>query len=1041
MKFPFGKAAWREIKAHPGRYLAILAIVALGVGFYAGLFVIEDAMLDTTNSYITEYNLYDFSVSSTLGLYEDDVKALAKIKGIEKAEGVITADAICRGNTGRTEQILHFMSITKKVSTPQLVAGRMPKAPNECIADAARYTEQDIGSKIRIRDTAADVFAYTEYKVVGIANSAEYLNYQRGSTSLGSGSVTAFCYIPKDGFSVDYFTAVHLDAETDAYIYSEEYKNTINALEKKVSDTLQQLAYDRGIDYIEQAHAEIAKGVEAYEQALGELNGARAEAELEFAKAQAQIDQGSAQLKAGKQELAEMEQKVELALAKATVEFQAAMAEADAYMARADAIANTVDYDQYLKIMDALELLEETRIDLVRRIEKDPKNTEYPALLERVEQAQEQIVDKYAELISVMSVYHDLRTKAQDIRETAQKNFDNLDLASKGMITMKKLELNEAQTDLTLAEKQLNVEKIKANREFAAAQQELSDALAQLKLPDDMESLTNPKTYVLKREHNIGYVSMETDSTIVSGVVVVFPVFFVLVAALVCSTVMTRMVEDERTSLGTLKAMGYDRRALLAKYMIYAGSASLIGSLIGFFIGTLCLPRVLWLAYMLMYDFTNTLVYVFNPVLLILCVLVALICCMGTAALCVLSASGQMPAQLMRPRVTASGKRVFFERITFLWKPLPFLTKVALRNIWRYKKRLLVMILGIGGSTALLIAGFGLADSIKPLATYQFDEIFPYDYEITFTEPQDAEEIAAFAERNADRIGSMMTMHQSEQNVTGTHGTHKATLNVCDSLEGYISLTRNDQSIAFPEAGQAVINTRLAEMLKVGVGDALTLGSEHGDIPVTISGITENYIGNVVYIHTQTYTDATTKAPEIKTALLYAPQDAKIDTNAASLRKDDSVAYLEVGAQTRDMITTMMKSMNYVVITIIVCAGALAYIVLFNLTNINITERTREIATLRVIGLYQGETRRYVMTENYVLSVIGALLGMPAGVLLHRFVMSKIVLESIAFPVMIAWQSYLYAFILTILFAFLVGLALRPRIDRIDMAESLKSVE
>ena len=442
-----------------------------------------------------------------------------------------------------------------------------------------------------------------------------------------------------------------------------------------------------------------------------------------------------------------------------------------------------------------------------------------------------------------------------------------------------------------------------------------------------------------------------------------------------------------------------------------------------------------------MLDFADSLIYVFNPVLLLACVTIALICCMGTATLCVLKAAHLMPAQLMRPRVGVSGKRVFFERIPFLWKPLPFLSKVALRNIWRYKKRLLVMILGIGGSTALLVTGFGLADSIKPLADYQYDHISLYDYEITFTDPMDADALAAFTERNQDKIGSMLLMHQSEQTLTSEHGSHSATLHVSDTLEGFIALMQDNRPVAFPEAGQAVINTRLADALHVGIGDSLILSTGTDDISVTISGIVDNYIGNVIYISTQTYTDATGTAPTMKTALAFAPEGAEIDRTAAKLRSDDAVAYLEAGADMQSMLGTMMQSMNYVIMIVIICAGALAYIVLFNLTNINITERTREIATLRVIGLYRGETRRYVMTENYVLSVIGALVGIPTGILLHSFVMSKIVVDAITFPVVINPISYLYSFVLTILFAVLVGLALRPRIDRIPMAESLKSVE
>ena len=1042
MKFPFGKAAWREIKTHPGRYLAILAIVALGVGFYAGLFVIEDAMLDTTNSYITEYNLYDFSVSSTLGLYEDDVKALSRLDGIKKAEGVITADAICKGSAGKTDQVLHFISIPKSIGRPEVVAGRMPKAPDECLADTGRYTKDDIGKKICLLDADQDTFAYTEYTIVGIGHSVEFLNYQRGSTSLGSGSVTAFCYIPRDGFAADYFTAVYLDADTNAYIYSDQYRNDIKALENSVKDKIEQLALDRGISYIEQAHAEIAKGVEAYEQGKAELERAKLEAAEKFAQAEAEVAKGYEQLKIAEADFAEFEKKMELAMQKAAKDYRETMAKADELVARAEEIAYAIDYATYLEVTAALEQLEEARVNLEKLLEKDPDNERYALLLDRVVQKQQDIEQEYQELIKVMDQYEKLKAEAAELRKKAEDSKGKLELAATGLVAMQKLKLTEAKTDLSIAERKIKSERMTANSEFEKAEKQLQEAYDLLTLPDDLDKLTTPKTYVLTREQNIGYVSMETDSTIVSGVVVVFPVFFVLVAALVCSTVMTRMVEDERISLGTLKAMGYDKRALMSKYLIYAGSASLIGSIGGFFLGTFCMPRVLWLAYMLMYDFTDSLVYVFNPVLLIVCVAVALAACMGTAATCVLSAAGQMPASLMRPRVTASGKRVFFERLTLIWKPLPFLTKVAVRNIWRYKKRLLVMLLGIGGSTALLIAGFGLADSIKPLADYQYDYITTYDYKITFKDAQDAETLAEFAERNADKIEFIMPLHLSEQDVKSEHGSRKASLHVFDTApDGYVSLWHEGQSVAFPETGEAVVSAHLAELLQIGVGDTLTVGSDDGELTLTIGGITDNYIGNVVYIGTQTYKQATGKTPEVKTVLAYAPLEAELDTTAAALRGDEAVSYIEESAATKDMIGRMMQSMNYVVITIIVCAGALAYIVLFNLTNINITERTREIATLRVIGLYRGETRRYVMTENYVLSVIGALLGMPAGILLHRFVMSQIVLDSIAFPLTISWQSYLYAFALTVLFAFLVGLALRRRIDRIDMAESLKSVE
>ena len=556
--------------------------------------------------------------------------------------------------------------------------------------------------------------------------------------------------------------------------------------------------------------------------------------------------------------------------------------------------------------------------------------------------------------------------------------------------------------------------------------------------------MEKPDTYVLGRDTNIGYVCFESDSNIVEGIANVFPVFFFLVAALVCITTMNRMVEEQRTQIGVLKALGYGEFTIITKYMFYSGSAALAGALIGFLGGTWIFPRVIWTAYGIMYRL-EPLVYVFDGTLAVISLLVALFCSVGTTWLSCRMELSEVAAQLMRPKAPKAGKRVFLERIPFIWKRLKFLKKVSVRNIFRYKKRLVMMVLGISGCTALLVTGFGIKDSIANVASQQFGEIQTYDLSISFSEEMTKEDTTWLEEQGIMDDQYALVMEKTMDIVTdaGRKSVNLVVLKDSDSMSSYINLHRADgEPIAFPGAGEVVLTEKIAENLKVGVGDTITLQDDKMEsIVVKVSGISRNFVYNYAYIDNATYLDNMGGLPEYRTAYLNLLEEQDAHVLAAALMKGENVTGVTVNADTMERFDSMMKSLDLIVVVVILCAAGLAFIVLYNLTNINITERIREIATIKVLGFYPRETSSYVFRENTLLTAMGTVVGLVLGYFLHRFVMSQINIDMIAFDVHILPISYLYSVILTFLFAWLVNRMMSGKLEKISMTESLKSVD
>ena len=1143
-----GKTTFREIRSSFGRFMAIFAITALGVGFFAGLKVTKEAMMTTVRGYLNQYGFQDFRLVSTLGFDQENVDRLSSEKDVEAAEGAVSLDVLYRREDGSQGAVKAY-SITQELNTLKLVEGRMPREANECVADSAMFGKSDIGSSIYLsednEEETLESFSGREYTIVGLVQSPLYLQYERGNTSLGTGKLDGFVCLLPEGFDTDYFTEVYVRFDRDYELYSAEYDSF--AEEKKeiwerltentAQERYQRIREEAGTQ-IEEGRAKLDEERAEGERQLAEAEAALAEAGEEIAEGEKQLEQARQELEDGENTLAEKE--AQIVEARTTIaEKEAEMDQGEITLAEketqlteakrlidsnevelrsgerqlADGKAQWRSKNESVETMRMLisegrtqleyqsQELERQKAELAGKVENGEISGEAYDLAVSVIERGEQTLAEYQTQLSQREAQlaegeEQLAAAWQQITESEQQlNEGWLAIAEakqqlaegQAALTQARREISdgrksvaEAKDELaegelaiaqgrqeleegrkTLEEKEAEFESGKAEyeegkekyqdslREFntriAEAEKEIEEAQEQL---DDLEE---PQVYVLGRDTNIGYVCFENDSNIIEGIANIFPVFFFLVAALVCITTMNRMVEEQRTQIGVFKALGYGEGAIMSKYMIYSGLAAVSGCVFGFILGTWAFPKIIWFCYGMMYR-ADRIVYVFDGKMAAISMAVSLLCSVGTTWLSCRAELKQVAAALMRPKAPKAGKRVFLERIPFLWRRLSFLRKVSLRNIFRYKKRLFMMVVGISGCTALLVTGFGVKDSIADVAAKQFQEIQTVDITVTLKEAAREETEAALDRLQALGAGEYSFVMEKNLDLVTDRGTKSVCL-VTGTEEGTAPFwnlhTAEGEAVAYPKPGEAVISNRLAEDYHVGIGDMITLRDENmRTVTAVVSGICVNYINHYVHVSEDTWREMTGEEPERKTVYLNlgkeedgAGQESAAYTISAELMKLDQVANVSLSKDFMERISNMMASLDIIVVVVIVCAAGLAFIVLYNLTNINITERIREIATIKVLGFYKRETSTYVFRENVMLTVMGMAVGMGLGCLLHRFVMSQIKVDLISFDVYVKPVSYLYSGLLTLGFAWCVNRAMSGKLESISMTESLKSVD
>lgn len=1164
VKKSYLKSGFRSLKATFSRFLAIFAIVALGVGFLAGLLASPADMRASAENYYDETDMHDIRVVSTQGLTEADYQLVQQIEGIEAIYAAKDTDVVVNTADGGTLVArLHTLPETETaIDTPVLTAGRMPEKPGEILLLQTKTLTEGaakLGDVLLVsaeNDTLPDDFVQ-ELTVVGIGKSSLYLSLEGERTTVGSGTVDLFCYTSAATVNADYYTAFYLTVAGAKPLdsFGEEYDAQIQPVLDALDDIKDERADLRYNQIVDEANAEIADAKAEYEdgKAEAETELADAKSKLDDAKKQlddaaktltdgeaelaqkrkdydqtmkdsrqqladgwAEIAQGEAQSAEGKKQLDAAQKqltdgKAQLDEGQVLLDEQAANLEqlrtsktllnvlahllqpdytddpnktevgqmqdkADVVIAAIDAVL-TGDWQSNLpeggtqipgeigealktqlataresmvQLKDGLAQLEANGITSLDGLEQTL--AEQQALIDKnraeLDAGQKTLDEKTAELNDGLVQLAEGRAKLAAGEKALQ---EGIILADDGFTDAEKLladgrtEYEEGLAEYEEGLAEYNEGKAEADAELADAANKIADA------EQDIRELTVGEWYLLDRNDNTSFASYDSNADKIANIAQVFPVFFFLVAALVALTTMTRMVEEERMQIGTLKALGYAQGVIAAKYIVYALVAAALGSVFGMLVGMKLFPFIIVSAYNIMYDIPTVLTPfhasygLIGAVAAIGCTLVA------TISAC-RSALAERPAQLMQPKAPKAGKRIFLEHITPLWGKMKFTYKVTARNLLLYKKRFFMTVAGIAGCTALLVTGFGVKDSISDIVHLQFDELSEYQLIVAMEDAETLDDTEMQTLLSDGRITSYLPVMQNAGVVVPEKGNPADEINIlvpsnATLLNDYFNFRhrKGGEAVTF-DTDAVIVSEKLAERQGWKVGDTILLENKDGNRgEVTITDITENYVQHYVYLSANRYAAVFGQRAEYTT--LYcklAPSVADSATETALATDLLSIEGVQGSQYTVELAGTFndtIAAMDGIVLVLIVAAGLLAFIVLYNLTNINIAERTKEIATIKVLGFYDNEVSAYIFRETAVLTVIGALVGLLFGTALHQFVMRTAEIDMVMFGRSIYPLSYLYSGLLTLLFGVIVSAFMNKKLKNISMVESMKAPE
>lgn len=1137
-----------------GRYIAIAMIIALGAAIFVGLRMTKADMVATGQVYTDKQNMFDLRLITSYGWNRDHPEQVRQLEGVADAEGVFYTDLIAHQGEGE-DSVYRFYTLPERINRLVLLGGRMPEAPNECLADGYRVREDILGTQVTVSELnsqdSLDILNEKVYTIVGYVSTPLYMDMNRGTTSVGSGSLTNYFFVPENAFDVDYFTEIHVTVPGDYAIYSKEYNDAMDAKAEQLEALVQPIAEDRlntvatdaeqaysegyaeymdGLmEYYEgfhTAHEELREGYERLrdgQQELADSEQLLTDGEQQIADARLALKEGKKTLEESKKTLATTKAAAYKQISQSTqdmmkelqsitedqqlvdgelleinsrilkLEAEILPLETDLTMVESEisqirsmigvldlgieaaqgaldlAIQNgTADEQTLARLQENLDSQKNKKAQYEAQIGE--KEAEKAAITEQLaplyaqhdqleaEKAQlqassdslgdtiSQLMTSMMELVVTQSVMDKEFAAADAQIEAAQAQMEagelELDIQAE-KLAEGWIQLEEGRRELEEGWKEYYQGSVKAKTELLNAKQQLADGRAELAdARQTIDSMTEITPMVLDRNSNIGYGSLDSSSDIVAGVSRVMPAFFLLVAALVCITTMTRMVDEERTQIGTLKALGYSNPAIMSKYLLYAGTSAVLGCGLGVFAGSAIFPAILWEAYKIMLFIQDSIVLTFDIGLCLLVVGVYTAVELFVTWYSCRRALQEVPAELIRPKAPDAGKPLIFERLP-IWQRVSFLNKVTIRNIFRYRQRLAMMMVGIGGCTALLVTGFGLRDSIVNVVDYQFQEVTTYDLQVYFDNGCTEEDRKDFLQEASTYADLTIFYHQSSVELEFENAYKELYMISADQqVQQVIDFHTGQEPLSMPGKDEVLLSVGVAEALGIRVGDTVAIrNADMQQLDLTVSGIYDNHVENYAIVLPETIAGQWGALPEQQMALLKLQQDQDPHVTAAALSELDKVMNVSVSADLADMVSRMMDALDLVVVVVVVCAALLAFTVLYNLTNININERIREIATIKVLGFNASETAAYVFKENMTLTVVGSILGLALGNLLLSFVMSQVKIDMVWFKALVMPISYIWSVLLTILSAVIVNFVFFFKLDTINMAEALKSVE
>ena len=1109
MRSALNKDFIRDILKSKGRFLSIVAIVALGVAFFTGVKSSPIVMKTSSDKYYDKYNLMDIRLISTLGLTDKDVDDIKNIEGVEGVYPTYSLDAISIYNS--TEKVLkvHGLDLNKLndkknyINQLKLIKGRLPQKSGECVLEIPKIKALNypIGSEISLSsgtdDKLSKSLSKSKYKVVGYVETPYYLSQEKGNSSIGGGVIEGAIMIPESDFKMDTYTEMFLTVKSAKELdtYGDEYSNLVKTVTDKIENMKNKLTTRRYNEVVKKAEDKIQKqedklskakkdfdkGKKEYEENKLKSENEIKEAENKILDASEQIEDGKAQLKNEKKRAFEQieEGKIKLANAETDLKngqkkYQTALkkfnsnkktAESEIKKAESDLeeLSNQIDdLKNGNKLIE--KQLQNEQLSEVERSELENKLNENLYILSVMQQKYKDGTDKLESSKSELLLGEKKLKETKATLEASEKKIANEKTKLKSSEKLAEEKFKKAEEELYQRENQIEEAKLelkenkaklktelnKAKKELQEAEEKIADGEEKIKdAKKQIKKIEKPTLYILDRDSHQSFVEYEGCANSIDALAKIFPVFFFAVAALVCLTTMTRMVDEQRINIGTLKGLGYKTSQISKKYILYALIACITGSILGLAIGFSVFPTVIFFAYGMMYSIEN-IVYVFSiPIAIGITSLVLIIIILSAYMACRKELK-ETPAILMRPKAPKSGKRILLERVPFIWNRFSFISKVTVRNIFRYKKRFLMTVLGIAGCTALILTGFGIKDSIEMILTGQYGTLFKYDMSLVIQSDMTDKQIYELRKNlsDIDEINKYEFFSYENGDIKVNNTTKEITIVVPENLkkmDKFIHLQdrKTQNPIELNNKG-IVLTEKIARDLGVKAGDEIELiNSDDKKAKIKVSHITENYISHYAYISPENYIKLFEKDLDFNRliGILNNPSVKIEDKLSKKLFDIETVDGITFNTASKETFHNTIKNLNYVVLIMIISAGALAFVVLYNLTNVNISERIREIATIKVLGFYDKEVSAYIYRENIILTIIGTVVGLGLGTILHKFIMVTVEIQSMMFGRVIDISSYFIAAVLTIVLSLFVNLAMFYKLRNVKMVESLKSVD
>ena len=1005
--------SFRKIKNSLGRFLSLIFIVALGSAFFSGIREASMDMIKTVDEYYDSTNLMDYKIISTMGLTDGDLESIKEVADNLIVEPSYSFDIILDGDVTR----IH--AINDEINKVNLISGEMPDT-NECLVEEGTY---NIGDKIVIE---SDNLKTKEYTVSGTVTSSLYMYRTKGISTVGDGKLDKYIFIPKENFDIEYYTEIYIIAKDgiDKTAYLDEYNEIISVLDSK----LKELKPIRETIRYEEILAEATKEIN---DAEAELNKEKSENEQKLSDAKKELDDGKEEIEKAYQEWQEGYDELEETSKEMERTFNDANQELEEGRKQFEETL-----EQYNLQENELEISLETLNNQIDNIN---------ALLETLDPTSPEYLTYQATLNQLMETKSNLEllinTKVT-LDENEQKIKDNM---AKWETEFSKAinELNDNYEIIQENEKELNegYEEYEENyqtflEEIAKAEQEIADA------KEEVNNLEKPVWYLMSREDNSGYTNFYENATKVDAIAAVFPVFFMLVVFLMSLNTMTRMIEEERNEIGIYVSLGISKFKIVISYLFYVLIATSIGLVIGLSIGYAYIPHIIYNIYHSNYIIPDLKTYA-EVIPCVSIILVTLSLMIIVTLITILKDFKYVPATLLRPAPPKNGKKVFLEKIKFIWKRLSFTWKVTIRNMFRYKKRIIMTLLGISGCTALLLTGFGLKDSVSSLVELQYGNIHLYDSMLILEEEinSPSEEINQLL--NSKNTDDLLYTHMESYVFEADSkriDTYLLAFENLDIVSKYFNLKDlNGNTLTLSDDG-VIITEKMAESLNAKVGEDIQIRNSENELFILrVAGICENYVNSYIYM-TSNYYYKLFNEVTYNTIIADVNNDNH-EALATELIDSGYFTNIQYTVDSLDVFNDIVDGLNNIIYLIIAASSLLAIIVLYNLTAININERKREIATLKVLGFKDKEVSTYVYRETLILTSIGIIIGLFLGTILNSFVLTIAETDEILFVKDIEPLSFVYAFVIMIFFTVLVQFITHFVLKRIDMVESLKSVE